>query len=409
MSRELLILEKLEKDLSLKQLQIKALLTITQAINDNIAADGLFNMYKSFLSWEMGIEYMVLFVKNNNSDKWEAPTSINVEQEKIKKLIPLILPYNRLYTIKEEDPKELHKFDVIIPVYHKESSIAYALIGGIRDKEDLYNKIQFITTITNIIAVAIENKRLFKQQMNQVKLQREMELASEVQQMLIPSETPKSKYFEMHSIYLPNFNVGGDYLDYVKLDENKYALCIADISGKGVAAALLMANFQAMLQSLIYQFRDLETFVFALNESVYKITKSDKFITFFIAEIDFETKKMRYINAGHFPPVLYQNGEIMELKSGTTVIGAFDKLPFINEESLELSSGASLFCFTDGLVDLKNDEGNYFGEDKIIDFVKKNHIHSPEKMNELLMKEINKFRGTQEFVDDIAILTTKLI
>jgi len=282
-----------EKDLSLKQLQIKSLLTITQAINDNIPAEGLFNMYKSFLSWEMGIEHMVLFVKNNNTEKWEAPTSINVDQSMIKVLIPLILPYNRLYTIKTEDPKELQNFDVIIPVYHKESSIAYALIGGIRDKDDLYNKIQFITTITNIIAVAIENKRLFKQQMSQVRLQREMELASEVQHMLIPSEVPISKYFEMDTVYLPNLNVGGDYLDYVKLDEHKYAMCIADISGKGVAAALLMANFQAMLQSLIYQFRDLETFVFALNESVYKITKSDKFITFFIAEIDFQEKKMR--------------------------------------------------------------------------------------------------------------------
>jgi len=408
LNRELLILEKLEKDLSLKQLQIKALLTITQAINDNVPAEGLFNMYKSFLSWEMGIEYMVLFVKNNNTQKWEAPTSINVEQDNIKILIPLILPYNRLYTIKEDDAKELQKFDVIIPVYHKESSIAYALIGGIRDKEDLYNKIQFITTITNIIAVAIENKRLFKQQINQVKLQREMELASEVQQMLIPSETPKSKLFEMHTVYLPNFNVGGDYLDYVKLDKNKYALCIADISGKGVAAALLMANFQAMLQSLIYQFRDLETFVFALNESVYKITRSDKFITFFIAEIDFEEKQMTYINAGHFPPILYQNEEITELKSGTTVIGAFDKLPFITEETIKLEKDATLFCFTDGLVDLKDDQGNYFGEDRITEFVKDNSKDSPKIMNEKLMKEINKFRGTQEFVDDIAILTTKL-
>ena len=408
MSRELLILEKLEKDLSLKQLQIKSLLTITQAINDNIPAEGLFNMYKSFLSWEMGIEHMVLLVKNNNTEEWEAPTSINVDQSSIKSLIPLILPYNRLYTIKAEDPRALQNFDVIIPVYHKESSIAYALIGGIRDKDDLYNKIQFITTITNIIAVAIENKRLFKQQMSQVRLQREMELASEVQHMLIPSEVPVSKYFEMDTVYLPNLNVGGDYLDYVKLDEHKYAMCIADISGKGVAAALLMANFQAMLQSLIFQFRDLETFVFALNESVYKITKSDKFITFFIAEIDFQENKMRYINAGHFPPILYQNNEVTLLKSGTTVIGAFDKLPFINEESIELSKGANLFCFTDGLADLKNDEGDYFGEEKIVEFVKTNSKYSPKKQNEKLMKEIDKFKGAQGYVDDIAILTTKL-
>jgi len=408
LSRELLILEKLENELNLKQLQIKSLLTITQAINDNLPSDGLFNMYRSFLSWEMGIEHMVLFVKNNIDDDWEAVTSINVEQKTVKTLIPLILPFKRLYTVKTEDASELQKFDVIIPVYHKSDPIAYSLIGGIRDKDDLYNKIQFITTITNIIAVAIENKRLFKKQIKQERYNREMELASEVQQMLIPGETPESKYFKMGMIYLPNYDVGGDYLDFIKLEKDKYAFCIADISGKGVAAALLMANFQAIIQSLIFQFRDLETFVFALNESVYKITKSDKFITFFIAEIDGNEKKMRYINAGHFPPILYQDGEIKLLKSGTTVIGAFDKLPFINEEKIDLSKDANIFCFTDGLVDLMNDEKNYFGEERVIEFVKENHKLEPDELNKKLMIEIENFKGSQEYVDDIAILSIQI-
>lgn len=408
MNRELQLLEKLEKELSLKELQIKSLLTITQAINDNVHAEGLFNMYRSFLSWEMGIERMILFVRKNESESWEAPTSINVDQKHVPEIVSVILPYKRLYTIKPEDPDILKKFDVIIPVHHKKFPIAYALIGGLKDKEDLYNKIQFITTITNIIAVAIENKRLFKKQIFQERINREMELASEVQHMLIPDEIPKSKYFQMDTVYLPHDNVGGDYLDYVKIAENKYALCIADISGKGVAAALLMANFQAMLQSLIMQFRDLETFVFALNEAVFKITKSDKFITFFIAEIDFKEKEMRYINAGHYPPILYQGGEIIHLKSGTTVIGVFDKLPFIDEEQIKLKSNACMFCFTDGLIDLKDKDGHYFDEQKVIDFVKTNAHLEPGEMNSRLMEEINTFKGAEGFVDDIALLTCKI-
>lgn len=408
MNREIQLLEKLEKELSLKELQIKSLLTITQAINDNVHAEGLFNMYRSFLSWEMGIERMVLFVRKNENDSWEAPTTINVDQKKLLEIIPHILPFKRLYTIKSDDDEILRNFDVIIPVHHKKYPIAYALIGGLKDKDDLYNKIQFITTITNIIAVAIENKRLFKRQLKQERFNREMELASEVQHMLIPDELPVSDLFKVHSVYLPHDNIGGDYLDYVKISENKYAFCIADISGKGVAAALLMANFQAMIQSLIFQFRDLETFVFALNESVYKITKSDKFITFFIAEIDFNSKMMRYINAGHYPPLLYQGGEITHLKSGTTVIGVFDKLPFIDEELITLKEDATIFCFTDGLIDLKNDQGNYFDEDMVIDFVKSNAHKDPEEMNNTIMNQINTFKGAQEFVDDIAILTCKI-
>ena len=154
MSREIALLEKLEKEISLKQLQIKSLLTITQAINDNVSAEGLFNMYKSFLSWEMGIEKMALFAYSEQG--WECVSRINFENFDTEKTVREFLKYKRLHTIKDDDTSALENFDIVIPVYHKENAIAYALIGGIKDKEDIYNKIQFITTITNIIAVAIE-------------------------------------------------------------------------------------------------------------------------------------------------------------------------------------------------------------------------------------------------------------
>jgi len=406
MNREIVLLEKLEKELSLKQLQIKSLLTITQAINDNVSGEGLFNMYKSFLSWEMAINMMALFVIDDEG--WECATSIGFDVSRQEELIPLLLEHKRLHTIKEDDDKRLLDFDIVIPVFHKETPIAYALIGGIKEKEDLYNRIQFITTITNIIAVAIENKRLFKRQLEQERYNREMELASDVQHMLIPEEMPKSKHFHLSSIYKPHFNVGGDYLDYIKFSEHKFAMCIADISGKGVAAALLMANFQAMIQSLIFQYRDLETFVFALNQSVHRITKADKFITFFIAEIDTQQRTMKYINAGHYPPLLYMDGKIRELNQGCTVIGAFDKLPEINEETIELSKDALILSFTDGLVELQNDENEYFGDDMVRHFVETNGNDDPDTFNKKLKEEIDNFRGEQEFNDDIAILTCKI-
>lgn len=406
MNRELAILEKLEKELSLKQLQIKSLLTITQAINDNVAAGGLFNMYKSFLSWEMAIEKMALMVISDSG--WQCASSINFEESRIDPYIPLLLSHKRLHTIKETDDELLQQFDIIIPVFHKSEPIAFSLIGGIRDKEDIYNKIQFITTITNIIAVAIENKRLFNRQIEQEKLKREMELASEVQQMLIPETLPSEKTFALSKIYMPHSNVGGDYLDYIKFSENRFAICIADISGKGVAAALLMANFQALIQNLIYQYRDLETFVFALNQSVYRITKADKFITFFIAEVDTEAKSMRYINAGHYPPVMIHDGEVRRLDQGCTFIGAFEKLPYITEEVIELQGETLILSFTDGLAELQDETGAYFDDDKIEQFVRDHESGSPDEFNDALLVEIDRFRGGKEYSDDIAILTCKI-
>lgn len=406
MERDNDILEKLEKELSLKELQIKSLLTITQAINDNVSADGLYNMYRSFLSWEMGIEKMILFIRGE--DTWKVACKINVEETYESEIIAACQKYKRLHTTKDGDDVHLQLFDIIIPVFHKEHPIAYALIGGIKDKEDIYNKIQFITTITNIIAVALENKRLFNQQIVQERYNKEMELAKEFQQMLIPKEIPSSPFYEVDTYYKPHFNVGGDYIDFIKFSETRFAVMIADISGKGVAAALLMSNFQAMLHSLIHQYRDLETFVFALNQAVYRITKSDKFITFFIAEVDIIKRTLSYINAGHFPPYLVNGQKIIELKTGSTVIGAFDKLPFIKEEQIILENDALLFCFTDGLADIKNNEGSYFEETKIHEYVFNNSTLASAAFNEKLIKEIDAFKGETAYVDDIAILTTKI-
>ncbi len=411
MSRELAVLEKLEKELSLKELQIKSLLTITQAINDNVSADGLFNMYRSFLSWEMGITKMGLFIpRDEEASQWFCASNINMDQnaDEHNNIISHILQYKRLHTVKPSDHESLWDFDIVIPVFHKEEPIAYSLIGGIKSKDDLYNKIQFITTITNIIAVAIENKKLFKQQIEQERLKKEIELARNVQQMLIPDELPKNDLYELSSIYQPHFNIGGDYLDFIDFKNGRFVFCIADISGKGVAAALLMANFQAMIQSLIYQYRDLETFIFALNQTVLRVTKSDKFITFFIGEIDVNAKTLKYINAGHYPPALYMNGQIRRLTEGCTVIGMFDKLPFIKEETIQLEGEALIMSFTDGLADLKNEKDEYFEDRGIESFVSRYGHLDAASFNKELLAEIEEYKGSEDFTDDIAVLTCKI-
>lgn len=406
MNRELALLEKLEKELSLKQLQIKSLLTITQAINDNVSAEGLYNMYKSFLSWEMGIEKMALFVKEDTG--WDCTSSINYDKVNKNEIIPSLLNHRRLHTIREGEYIQLDGFDIIIPVFHKDLPIAYAIIGGIKEKDDLYNKIQFITTITNIIAVAIENKRLFKKQLDQERYKREMELATQVQQMLIPDYLPVEDRFALSKIYKPHFNIGGDYLDFIRFDKDRFAFCIADISGKGVAAALLMANFQAIIQSLIFQYRDLETFVFALNQSVYRITRSDKYITFFVAEVDVKHRTLSYVNAGHYPPIMRTKGGIRRLNSGCSFIGAFEKLPEIREEKIQLNGETTILSFTDGLTDLRNDGGDFMGDLYLESLLEKHGSLNPDAFNDKLIEEIDRFRGGHEISDDIAVLTCKI-
>ncbi len=401
-------IERLQQELSLKQLQINSLLTITQAINDNVAAPELYNMYKSFIGWEMGIKRMALFF-NKGEKQWYCATHLLADHLADREdLGPILMQYTKTQRITEKDPEVLQDFDLIVPVYHKKVPISFALVGGLRADANEYPRIQFVTTFTNIIAVALENKRLFKKQIEQERYARDMELASSVQKMLIPDHLPKSNYFDMASVYKPHFTVGGDYFDFIQYDERRLTFCIADISGKGVSAAILMANFQAILQSLIYQYRDLETFVFALNQAVYRITKSDRFITLFIGELNLKNNTLQYINAGHHPPFLLQNGEITRLESGCTIIGAFETLPEIHMGQVELTHPGMFFACTDGLTDIVNDLEQYFDDDHLIEALKEAHdIPSANAFNEALMEKVDAFRGEMPYPDDIALLTCK--
>lgn len=405
MSRDQEILKKMQNELSLKQLQITSLLNITQAINENLPQEQLFGMYKSFLTWELSIERLILFSKDDKN--WIPVVSHNVDADTpIAELPKYFINYRRLHTIKNSDPEALHNFEFIIPVYHKSDPIAYSLISGVKNGEDIYNNIQFITSITNIVAVAIENKRLVRKQIIQ---ETEWELAKEVTQMLIPDKMPEGNLYSLANVYRPHYKVGGDYIDYLWFSEHQLCFCIADVSGKGIAAAMIMANFQALVQNLGQQYKDLETLVLVLNQAVLRITKGEKYLTFFIAVADFKAKRLYYVNAGHIPPIFYQNGEIRELKATATIIGHFDPLPGVKEASLPLEPGTILVAYTDGLTDVKSQSGVNFSMDQLKQFILDHKSDVPTDLCQDLMAEIVDFGENTEMPDDIAIMTFKYL
>ena len=400
-------IEALERELNLKQLQVNRLLNITQAINNNVSAEGLFEMYKSFLGWEIGVKKMALFVKEEH--EWSCASAIGIDNEVLEvDVSDQLTKYTRLNNVEDSEHPLIKEFDVVIPVRHKEHPIAYVFIGGFGEDEDMYNKVQFITTITNVIAVAIENKRLFKRQLEQERLKREMELASEMQRMLIPEVMPSKSFYELASIYKPHLGVGGDYFDFIEFDDGKVVFCIGDISGKGVAAALLMANFQANFHTLINKRTSLDEFIHDLNKSVNLITKGDRFITFFIAEYDTNDQTLRYVNAGHNPPVLVTESTVFLLNQGCTILGSFQELPAVDIGTLNLSEEAIILTFTDGLTDLKNGDGEFLDEPVLYEFVKKHYTKPAATFNSLLMEHIEAFKGNQVYPDDFTVLTCKI-
>jgi sigma-B regulation protein RsbU (phosphoserine phosphatase) len=398
--------EALEKELNLKRLQINSLLTITQAINDNVSAEELYEMYHSFFSWELAIKKMALYVKCEKGN-WHCATSINIAKKHLDEdITPILTNIKGPNNLEDKEHPLISQFEVVIPVAHKKFPIAYVFIGGFSDEEDMYNKVQLITTITNVIAVAIENKRLFNRQIEQERFNKEMELAAEMQRLLIPQELPSNEHYELAGIYKPHFRVGGDYFDFLEFESGKMFFCIGDISGKGVSAALLMANFQANFKTLINKHRsNLHEFIKDINEAVNRITLGDKFITFFIAEYDIADRSFRYINAGHSPPVLVDDGHMHLLDKGCTLLGLSETLPNLEVGAIKLKGEAVILTFTDGLTDIRNNNGEFLAEEKLQHFVQGHYLVSATEFTERLKEHIEAFIGEEKYPDDFTVLS----
>ena len=399
--------EDLQRQLFLKQLQVNRLLDITQAINNNVKAEGLFEMYKSFLNWELGVRKMALFVLKDEG--WSCATSIGLDDKTLQHNIAPLFPsfgnaIKKLNGIKHPFAK---LFEMVIPVYHKDEAIAYAFIGDYEGGD--FSKIQLVTTITNIVSVAIENKRLFKRQIEQARFNHEMSLASEMQRSLVPISLPKENCFEVAAVYQPHFGVGGDYYDFFKYREDRYLLVVADIAGKGLAAALLMANFQANLHAIIRRTNSPEDFINQLNKAVVRITKSERYLTLFVCDLDIKTCRLRYINAGHIPPVMVTGDKVQFLSKGCTILGHFNKLPSLEVGEFYIEEDTLLCVFTDGITDIRDPEGSYFNEKILGEFAMSNSELSPQEFNDKLMSKVEKFKGDEEFPDDITVLTCKFL
>jgi sigma-B regulation protein RsbU (phosphoserine phosphatase) len=303
------------------------------------------------------------------------------------------------------------EFDVAIPVFHKNELLAIVFLGGVanaEEKELIENHLNFIQALTNIIMVAIENKKMARARIEQQVYDKEMEIAKKVQQLLFPKSLPDKSNFIIDAHYSPHHTVGGDYYDWISIDEHKKMVCIADVSGKGVPAALLMSNFQASLRTLLRKTTDLEEVIHDLNHQVFESANGENFITFFIVLIDLKEKNLTYVNAGHNPPFLVStDGTIQKLDKGTLVLGALREIPFLEIGAIKIMEPQTLLLYTDGLTEAFNESEEEFGPERVMAILSKYISATPEAILAAILKEINTFIGKRALSDDITLLACK--
>lgn len=397
------------KRLQIFNFKLNALLEITQAINSNLSVQELLDRYQNILRGELKIGRILIF---KYKVVWECILDTNVfDSNKNKIDVEIDLkPFTDICFISSSDNPALKAYDIVIPVYNNYVPIAYVLIGDIDEEMEgvspVIKHLKFIQTISNIIIVAIENIRLFNESLRQEALKKELELASRMQNMLIPKKEslPQTDQLFMTSFYMPHFEVGGDYYDYIRMDENEFGFCIADVSGKGMSAAILMSNFQATLRALFTKEVPLKTLVERLNERVLSNANGEKFITLFLGRYNQKTHELEYINAGHNPPILYdiEAKRLELLKSGCVGMGMLDRLPFVIKGNIMLSSSSKLLCYTDGLVELLEGENIQLAT-KVLEEELSNDRSIEENINAIIVKQ-SIAEGNPAIFDDITML-----
>lgn len=407
------LIQSLEYQLKLKDFKLNSLLEITNSINTNESVDQLILIYEFILKEQLGFEKFVLF---NNQEDWDYLIKTGFKG-RIKDInVPRdLLRFKDITVIESSHLEVLNEFDVVIPVYHKEKPLAFLLLKGLdkdgkdNDSVTSLNNLSFIQTLTNIIVVAIENKRMAKQSIRQERIKKELEVASEMQKLLFPQDLPSDKRLDLSATFKARHEVGGDYYDFIPLNDDEFIVCIADVSGKGISAAMLMANFQATIRTLLnYQRFELPFLVEELNKKVMTSAKGEKFITFFIGQYNAKTRKFKYINAGHNHPILTNGKKAKFLDKGCIGLGMLDELPFIEPDEVEIAPNSTLVLYTDGVVELQNKEGVYFETDRLINIIHNFYPLKMEDLNNLVFSKLDDWRGDLGLEDDTAIFSCRI-
>ena len=397
--------------LKISKFKLDALLDITLSINANLPTEDLLSKYEKVLRNNLGIGKILIFKRSGN---WECLLNAGFPEQFEK-----INVEERLLNIKEivfvSPELGFEGVDIIVPVYNNNVHLAFVFIGDIEEEREgmspVLKHLNFIQTISSIIIVAIENIRLFNESLRQEAFKKELELAARMQKMLIPdnSRMPKSPKVIVNGFYYPHYEVGGDYYDCIKLSETKTGFCIADVSGKGISAAILMSNFQASLRALLTYDINLESLITKLNSIVMANAEGEKFITFFVARYDHETGLLEYINAAHNPPVLYDTvtGEIRHLQACCVGLGMLDEIPVLEKSEILIRDYSKIVCYTDGLSELKGDDGKDIGTGVIIRYI--SNTRSVESNIRGMIKELGLPDDNPSTFDDVSIIVADLI
>lgn len=395
--------------LKLKRLEADALLDVLRTINSTeIGIERLCKIAMNVLRAQLGVKQVTFYYEYEGN--WLEGMRLDFDKLEID-AIEELLHFKKITKVTSGFAPALYEMGVeyVIPILNRGEPSAYFIIANFADSEmEVQNDLIFIATIGNILNVAIRNRQLIEEKVRQEYLKRELTVAETIQRQLLISDFTRFREIDVHGINLPHHRIGGDFYDVIKKGKGTTFVCIADVAGKGIAAALLMSNLQANLRALCAQYMDVVEIIKELNKIIFDITQGEKFVTLFLARIDKETHSFTYVNAGHNYPIFLEGEKATELSTGSMLLGIMPEIG-VESETIPFSQNDSLFMFTDGVVEQINPEEEMYGSDRMISVLLEHQNRSSQDIINHLLHDLYAFAQDTSASDDLTMLQVKFL
>ena len=255
-------------------------------------------------------------------------------------------------------------------------------------------------------AQIVENARLYEAEREFVKMQEEVLLAAKIQSDLLPRTSPSLSGYEIAGKNIPAQVVGGDYFDFITLDEHRVAICLADVSGKGLPASLLMSNTQATIRSQSLVNATPSECLTRANILLYRTTSPEKFVTLFYGILDTKTHDFTYSNAGHDSPYFMTSSQFSRLEKGGTVLGVIEPFDY-EQDSVTLAFADTIVIYSDGITESFNEKDEPFGEERIESVLKQHHQAPASAIVDEIINAAKEFAGRRQQADDMTVVVIK--
>jgi len=250
-----------------------------------------------------------------------------------------------------------------------------------------------------ILALELKDKLLAKT---------ELEEGRAIQLALMPEQSPNVNGWDIWLYTRSANDVGGDLLDFIQIEENRFGIAVGDVAGKGLSAALLMAKLQSSIRALVYDSQELSSLGKKLNKIFHRDSLPKIFASLVYAEISTESGKIDFINAGHYPPIIISSDKIRQLNKDAPALGIITDAVF-TEQHVSLNQNDLMIIYSDGLTEAQNDSGDFFGEERLIELLKNTTDKSSKRLGEVILSEVDLFIGKAPVHDDLTLAVLKKV